>query len=910
MSSSGYPQVEFGYDDGSDIELDEEEEDDSDSDDATNTDDRVVKSPVDHRKILGLNRTRSSSRYQRSFRTVLYISMEYCEKRTLRDLIKRNLYKDNDEIWRLFRQVLEGLVHIHGLNVVHRDLKPENIFIDAASNVRIGDFGLATSGQYAVTDKASSNAMRISGSMHASGDMTRSIGTAAYVAPEVKSSVGGTYSSKVDMYSLGVIFFEMCYKPIVGMERAHVVEALRKKKPTLPLDFDTTGKAVQANIILSLLNHSVKERPTSTELLQSGKLPVQMESETIRQTLAGLSDPRSPYYHKMMSALFSRPTKHAKDVAWDMDTMNPSAGDLLLQSIVKQKLLSIFRRHGAVETPRSALFPRSGHYGPNAVQLLDPNGTLVQLPYDLTLPNARAIAKHAPSVQRSFAFGPVYRDRQSGGQPQTFGEVDFDIVSANSLDLALKEAEVIKVLDEIILSFPALSSTQMCFHLSHADLLDLIFEFCRIEPNLRQLVAETLSKLNIQKWSWDKIKVELRSPLIGISATSVDDLQRFDFRDTPNKAFQKLKAIFEGTGTFDKASSSIAHLRDVIEYTKRFDVRSKIFIKPLESLKEKFCKGGVVFSCVYDRKVKDVFAAGGRYDSLIREYSHKIGGHSGERHAVGFNLAWEKLARFPKTSGKGFLKKQEEEPQGIWTTRRCDVLVASHDPAILRTIGVEVVQQLWFNDISAELAHDSQSPEELLAKYREEHHSWIVIIKQDSILKIKTMRNKDALDVDISSNQLVAWLLAEMREREQRDGTNQRARLQRNYSHNDGPGESNHEQNVQILVAGHRGKKSNRGKIVEQAQGRAATLVQSFLDGPVAAIETSEEVMELLRETKLSDPDSWRKATHSVPTTERRYVGEIHDLMISLAQQNKDNTRNAFIYNFRTGTCIYYDLGA
>jgi translation initiation factor 2-alpha kinase 4 len=56
-----------------------------------------------------------------------------------------------------------------------------------------------------------------------------------------------------------------------------------------------------------------------------------MESETIRQTLAGLSDPRSPYYHKMMSALFSRPTKQVKDFAWDMGSANPSAGDILLQ---------------------------------------------------------------------------------------------------------------------------------------------------------------------------------------------------------------------------------------------------------------------------------------------------------------------------------------------------------------------------------------------------------------------------------------------------------------------------------------------------------------------------------------------------------------------------------------------------
>jgi len=134
MSSSGYPQVEFGFDD--DEETDSDEDDDGNNEEGTN--------PSNN---LALRHTRSSSRYQRAFKTVLYISMEYCEKRTLRDLIKRGLYKENEEVWRLFRQILEGLAHIHGLNVVHRDLKPENVFIDAASNVKIGDFGLATSGQ-------------------------------------------------------------------------------------------------------------------------------------------------------------------------------------------------------------------------------------------------------------------------------------------------------------------------------------------------------------------------------------------------------------------------------------------------------------------------------------------------------------------------------------------------------------------------------------------------------------------------------------------------------------------------------------------------------------------------------------------------------------------------------------------
>lgn len=448
--------------------------------------------------------------------------MEYCERRTLRDLIKRGLYKDGDEIWRLLRQILEGLAHIHGLNIVHRDLKPENIFIDGALNVRIGDFGLATAGQYSVPDKVNNT--------HGSHDMTTSIGTASYVAPEARSDVG-TYNSKVDMYSLGIILFEMCYPPVVGMERAEVLKGLRQRQPTLPPDFSLAERATQAEIILSLLDHNAKERPSSSGLLQSGKLPVQMEGETIRQTLAGLSDPKSPYYQKMMAALFSRPNDQAKDLAWEMDSSATiAANDLMLQSNVKQKLASIFRRHGALEVSRTFLFPRSIQYGSDAVQLLNSSGTLVQLPYDLTLPYARSIAKHAPPIGRSFTFGTVFRDK-GGGQPFSIGEVDFDIVS-DSLDLALKEAEVIKVMDEIIAGFPSLAATPMCFHINHSDLLNLIFDFCRIELDMRPAVAEVLSRLNIQQCTWQKIRNELRSPLIGVAATSIDDLEQFDFRGT------------------------------------------------------------------------------------------------------------------------------------------------------------------------------------------------------------------------------------------------------------------------------------------------------------------------------------------------------------------------------------------
>jgi translation initiation factor 2-alpha kinase 4 len=236
--------------------------------------------------------------------------------------------------------------------------------------------------------------------------------------------------------------------------------------------------------------------------------------------------------------------------------------------------------------------------------------------------------------------------------------------------------------------------------------------------------------------------------------------------------------------------------------------------------------------------------------------------------------------------------------------------VASFDASVLRSTGVEILHQLWTNDISAELASDARSPEDLLSKHRDDQHHWIVIIKQDAILKVKSIYRKDVPDADIPMTQLLSWLRAEIRERDHRDGNHDRARLNRHPSQNtDVNGTNTHEQEVRVLVAQTKSKKSNRATMVESAQARAASLVHSFLDGPILAIETTDHVMDLIRETRLSDADSWRKVSHAVPTSERRYIGEIHDAMKTIAHENKDVTRNAFFYNFRTGACVYYDMG-
>ena len=111
---------------------------------------------------------------------------------TLRDLIRNGLPEKIDLSWRLFRQILDGLGHIHSHGIIHRDLKPDNIFIDVANNPQIGDFGLATSGQL-------STASRSSAAADIGENFTQSVGTTYYVAPEVKAMASGNYTQKVDV---------------------------------------------------------------------------------------------------------------------------------------------------------------------------------------------------------------------------------------------------------------------------------------------------------------------------------------------------------------------------------------------------------------------------------------------------------------------------------------------------------------------------------------------------------------------------------------------------------------------------------------------------------------------------------------------------------------------------------------
>lgn len=130
---------------------------------------------------------------------------------------------------------------------------------------------------------------------------------------------------------------------------------------------------------------------------------------------------------------------------------------------------------------------------------------------------------------------------------------------------------------------------------------------------------------------------------------------------------------------------------------------------------------------------------------------------------------------------------------------------------------MKLIEDLWGNGISAELAVDASSLEELITEYKDNNHRWIVIAKQDSKergFKVRNLVRKE--EFDIRNTELVPWLRSEVQARHQREGNtdHRQARL----SSQQDPflmNERERANDVRILIPQHRSKKNNRRNIVE-----------------------------------------------------------------------------------------------
>lgn len=185
-----------------------------------------------------------------------YIQMELCDT-TLRvwidqkniQNVKKSLRdsKRREDGLTIAQQIVSGVEYIHSKMLIHRDLKPANIMFGQDREVKIGDFGL-------VTDENDDDADNLR-------ERTVYKGTPGYMAPEQKNR-RTSYDRKVDVFALGLIFFEVFWKILLD-ERKPIWDDARDQ--TLPQGFQQHFP-LESKIIVSMLCEKPQGRPEASKL--------------------------------------------------------------------------------------------------------------------------------------------------------------------------------------------------------------------------------------------------------------------------------------------------------------------------------------------------------------------------------------------------------------------------------------------------------------------------------------------------------------------------------------------------------------------------------------------------------------------------------------------------------------------
>ncbi|UII57370.1 Stk1 family PASTA domain-containing Ser/Thr kinase [Cytobacillus spongiae] len=122
--------------------------------------------------------------------SIYYIVMEYVDGHTLKQYIQQKSPLSVEKALDIMEQLTSAISHAHQNHIIHRDIKPQNILIDDEGNVKITDFGIAM----ALSATSITQTNSVLGSVH-------------YLSPE--QARGGMANKKSDIYSLGIVMFEL-----------------------------------------------------------------------------------------------------------------------------------------------------------------------------------------------------------------------------------------------------------------------------------------------------------------------------------------------------------------------------------------------------------------------------------------------------------------------------------------------------------------------------------------------------------------------------------------------------------------------------------------------------------------------------------------------------------------------------
>lgn len=586
--------------------------------------------------------------------TILYIQMEFCEKSTLRSAIDDgNLYENKERIKKLFREIVEGIWHIHQQGMIHRDLKCENIFLDSKDHVKIGDFGLATTSVLALQYQNNDTNQSIHAPKMSYGDSnTGLVGTALYCAPELsQKACKSTYNQKVDIYSLGIIFFEMNMPRFsTGMERNQTLLQIRQPEiiiPPLLLNDEKCKNDVE--ILKLLLNHNPSKRPSSEELLQSELMPAaKVEASEIQETFRQvLASPQTRCYKNLITRILNQEPEKLAHSAYNGNMIFLSSVFENVKFIIEQ----IFRKHGAIDVSTPLLMPFNKCQTGEPVRLMTHSGLIVSLPTDLRITFLRLIAQNSQiSSLRRYAIGRVYHEKKTHNQhPKQAYECAFDVVTPIKGNY-LVDAELIAICHEVISKFDILKQRNVTFRINHTSLVRAIFLYYSVPAakyrNVLDLVEEYLSdKIIRNKKQLIASVASLLPAKNGQSVCALVDSLLVTDIPISNLSSTNLKVIIKGRGEATAlAKGAIRELETVISLSQAMGVNRPINVCVNFTMGFDCSRGSILWNVIGETRPgkKHIMAHGGRYDYQLEDFQkscHKLR----ELYCAGFTIVMDKL---------------------------------------------------------------------------------------------------------------------------------------------------------------------------------------------------------------------------------------------------------------------------
>ncbi|EJC97866.1 uncharacterized protein FOMMEDRAFT_143407 [Fomitiporia mediterranea MF3/22] len=846
----------------------------------------VAEDSSDEEESASLQLVERSDRVRAAPMTVrtLYIQMEYVPRQTLKELVAERI--SEDEAWRLFLQIVDALVHMASLGILHRDIKLTNIFIDSSGNCKVGDFGLATSSLAAV-DPSELSPMP---GVKFSGDMTLDVGTRLYIAPEILSKRGGSRDkdhSKMDLYSLGIVFFEMNYFFSTDSERIAVIEKMRHPDIHFPTDWDLE-RSKQKEVIQWLLQHEPARRPTAIQLSQSPLLPPRVEDEYFKAALGVMTSDNNQYLPAVLASLFSRKPRPTGEFLYDYNFPETA----ILRDAVIEHLKSLFRLHGARDVDVPLLMPLTDRHleTTRQVLLLDTHGDIVALPSNTLLPFARLAARHKTTRIKRYHIGDMYRVGAALAHPTVSSAAIFDVITPDiSTGLQAASAEMITLMDECLCTFPNLAKTYQ-IHVSHSKISEIVLG--RLPEKLRESIVDVLQE-------FEATPAQKRASLQrkGLSKIQIDELEWLyeDYEDV-NVPLLRL----------EKSSSPLAAMlkpylfetSKAVALAMSSGLYNTVRVQPLMvGRRHDYYKNGVCLEVVNLEKRIDILAVGGRYDHIISQfYAPSVKTKREPFVAVGVQIALERITSAIAAFQRNFLKNNQRS-YDYWHARRCDVYIVSFQPGYM-AMRYELAALLWRNGIRADLMYETGVSDTDMEGLADRCYNEGILFtlypkvragqREPTEFKVKSILR--GTEYEFSKQDLIPWLQQQIIEQKKIDAASSGVTpLSSDMSTS--PTATNIKENpanadLQLILPGEgtslkKQRKTTKQLFFDRAYEGRLRLKSAVQSGalPALAIDVPPTVFDALSrsDTWIADDDAWRAILPGFPTQHISYANQIRE---------------------------------